>query len=88
MRDGSEDTANEAEEVEPGAYVVRKTSQGETTRVVKKRLTERTKTENHDVDCGVSALLASRWADSMSARTRPAQRISSYGSTYRQSRSD
>lgn len=44
-----EDAAHQAEEFEPGDHVAWNTPQGETTGVVKKRLTERTKIEGHDV---------------------------------------
>lgn len=44
-----DDAAHQAEEFEPGDHVAWNTPQGETTGVVKKRLTERTKIEGHEV---------------------------------------
>lgn len=49
MEDGSEDTANQAQEVQPGDHIAWNTSQGETTGFVRKRLTERTTIRAHDV---------------------------------------
>jgi len=46
---GGEDAAHQAEEFESGDHVAWNTPQGETTGVVKKRLTERTRIEGHDV---------------------------------------
>lgn len=49
MGNGDDDSVHRSDEFKPGDHVAWNTPQGETTGVIKKRLTERTKIEGHDV---------------------------------------
>lgn len=48
-KNGKDETSDQHAKFEPGDHIAWNTSQGETTGVVKKRLTERTEIQDHEV---------------------------------------